>query len=349
MLGLTIDRKLGYVEHGNYVYKKVLSRWVGICKYSNRNWGFRQHVIVRLVEVLVSSCIQYAGFIWINAKSLTKIEQIWYKMLKSAIGAVFNIRQGLAEVILGMPPISVTAAINGIKHTLKLKIADHNIDPLRDLMDDEVKRTFGRSVNRMKEVFNFLDWKLQHYPIEFNSREAEIVQSKVYEEFFSLSMECCQYTKTQIRMYTEKVWQERVNNQFIHDGFVSAPTVSTTKLKIPTTDRNKETLLMSLFYDNNLMNGFLSRTLGLSFCSPHCSCNLWKVEDTQHVLLECLHVKPWKRRIMSNYLEGVSQNIPDFHIILTNCSRDSTFVKLAMDIIDDCHGYLRKEIVLPSR
>ena len=150
-------------------------------------------------------------------------------------------------------------------------------------------------------------------------------------------------------MYTEKVWQERVNNQFSIDGFVSAPIVSMTKLKIPTNDRSMETLFMSLFYDNNLMNGFLSRTLGLSFCSPHCSCNLWKVEDTQHVLLECLHVKPWKRRIMSNYLEGVSQNIPDFHIILTNCSRDSTFVKLAMDIIDDCHGYLRKEIVLPSR
>ena len=98
VLGLIIDRSLKYIEHGKQVANKILGRWCTICKYTNRNWGFRQQIIVRLLEVLIGTCIQYAGVVWINMKSIAEVEPIWYKVLKSAIGVVFNIKASLAEI-----------------------------------------------------------------------------------------------------------------------------------------------------------------------------------------------------------------------------------------------------------
>ena len=86
-----------------------------ICKHTNRNWGFKQHVIVRLLEVLIATCIHYAGVVWINPHSIKEVEKLWYKIIKSAVGAVFSIKTSLAEAILGVQPITVSNKINSIK------------------------------------------------------------------------------------------------------------------------------------------------------------------------------------------------------------------------------------------
>ena len=55
------------------INNKILYRWVSICKYSNSNWGFRQHVIVCLLEVIMGTCVCYAGIIWFNRRSLSEV------------------------------------------------------------------------------------------------------------------------------------------------------------------------------------------------------------------------------------------------------------------------------------
>ena len=91
VLGLIMDRKLTYIEHAKDINRKVLGRWATICKYTNRNWGFRQHVIVRLIEVLIYSRIHYAGTVWINNRSIKEVESAWYRTIKAALGAVFGV------------------------------------------------------------------------------------------------------------------------------------------------------------------------------------------------------------------------------------------------------------------
>ena len=73
VLGLVMDKGLSYVDHGKMINNKILYRWVSICKYSNCNWGFRQHVIVCLLEVIMDTCVCYAGIIWFNRKSLSEV------------------------------------------------------------------------------------------------------------------------------------------------------------------------------------------------------------------------------------------------------------------------------------
>ena len=131
VLGLTIDCNLSYIEHGKDVNRKLLHRWAKLCKHSNKNWGFKQHVTIRLTETLVSSCIQYAGIVWLNWRSIKEVEVIWYKIIKSAVGAVFNVRKSLIETIVGVPPITITNRINTVKHFLKLNIFNIPHDPLR--------------------------------------------------------------------------------------------------------------------------------------------------------------------------------------------------------------------------
>ena len=80
VMGLVMDKGLSYVDHGK-INNKILYRWVSICKYSNRNWGFRQHVIVRLLEVIMGTCVCYAGIIWFN----TSIEEVSVRLQEHGI------------------------------------------------------------------------------------------------------------------------------------------------------------------------------------------------------------------------------------------------------------------------
>ena len=221
VLGLTMDKDLTYKAHAESVKDKCLVRWINICKYSNRNWGFRQHVLVRLIEVLVSTCIHYAGTIWINPRSIRELEPLWYKMIKSAIGAVFNVSLCLGEIILGIPPITITNKLNSIKHLLKINISQIPDDPLRDMISQHLMESNVRTFNRVKEAFLFLQWKLIKTPEDFSNTDTTIVSSGDIQGFSYLSDSSCSYTKTQIQHYTEELWQKSVNNQYCMDGQVS--------------------------------------------------------------------------------------------------------------------------------
>ena len=40
VLGLIIDEDLSYKDHSEYIYNRLLKKWVLVAKYSNKNWGF---------------------------------------------------------------------------------------------------------------------------------------------------------------------------------------------------------------------------------------------------------------------------------------------------------------------
>ena len=52
------------------------------------------------MEVLMGTCICYAGIVWLNKRSIMEVKGTWYKVLKAATGAVFNIKQTSAEKLL---------------------------------------------------------------------------------------------------------------------------------------------------------------------------------------------------------------------------------------------------------
>ena len=352
VLGLTMDRKLSYIDHAQKINRKILYRWVTICKFSNRNWGFRQHVIVCLLEVIVGTCIQYAGLVWINHRSIQEVQKIWIKMLKSATGAVFHVDQNALEAILGILPIEISNSINSIKHYLKLIINKGPLDPLLDLTNQllhDNRQSASVIAPAIKDIFHFLRWKAGMEPGDFNSNDRVIVDGLLFERFVDLSHKSCSYSKALIKQYSTVLWQERLNIQFQMDGYDVAPQISTQKLYFPPhTTRRTESIVLSLLYPNNLLNTFLYRYDSLRFKTPLCTCGNGQ-QDALHILLYCTHVESSLRLMMEKII--VKDPIHDIKLLsnskfLISWSRKRDFIRICTKICESLKDTIRFEIVL---
>ena len=180
-----------------------------------------------------------------------EVEGTWYKVLKAATGAVFNIKQTSAEILLGVPPLEIQNRVNSIKHMLKMNILPSLQDPSKELITIQLEdNTFSPTTSKTKDVFNFLKWKQNRLPKYFSINERNILSYNL----------ACSYSKPLMELYIEHLWQILLKNQYQIEGCTEAPNVNSEKLVFPpNTTRLLETLVMSLFYPNNLLFDFLNR------------------------------------------------------------------------------------------
>ena len=190
VLGLIIDKNMSYHHHAEETLKLLNMIWVDICKYSNREWGLNLHTMVQLIKTLFIPKLQYAGHIFISEDNLTDIKKLWYKLIKTSIGAVLNISVSVAEVILGLPPLELQTKINRIKHFLKLNIlktpGDLYLQTITDIYNPADK---SPSIlhSSLKDVFQFLNWKFKQHPEHFSDSDKIILQSSNFFNFESKS------------------------------------------------------------------------------------------------------------------------------------------------------------------
>ena len=337
VLGLVVDDKLSYTPHSQMVQKKLLGKWANICKYSNNHWGFNQKVIVQIAKSLFLSSLHYAGLVWMNTKNMAEIESLWYRIVKAATGAVFNVRKSTAEIIVGLPPLRIQNRINKIKHFLKLNINPAPVDKLRDLITICYRNQQEKSIpvelsSCLKEVFKFLAWKVETSPNDFTETDLEVVNENRVEDYFTLSMKACSYTKELMNKYTEKIWGISIKNELNMNGFQHIPRPSCNKLPVPaTTARSKEVILMSLMYQNNLFNSNVYRHT-YQVESPLCrKCKL--VEETPyHIILQCSDKSEEAKQSLREVITEEELQIEDTTTLL-NGSRHQPFLKLCLDII----------------
>ena len=77
VLGITLDSKLNFKHHSQEMYNKLLYRWICISKYSNRNWGMNQKVLVRLAKTLMFSSLFYGSLVWQNNANMMDLNKLW--------------------------------------------------------------------------------------------------------------------------------------------------------------------------------------------------------------------------------------------------------------------------------
>ena len=293
-----------------------------------------------LIKTLFISKLSYASHIWITKNNMKDINKLWYHILKSITGAVLNISQNVAEVILGVPPIFIQTTINCIKHFLKLNINPAVEDRYRDFLEstyNEVTKSPATIHNKFKDTFNFLKWKMKLYPSHFNIEDNAIVSGKQFKHFFNLSEKACSYSKVIINKYAETMWKSMLKNQFQIDGYPISPNPSCESLPIPpNTSRETEILVMSMMYKNNLLNASLYK-LG-KVPSPLCSFCGQQEETADHILFECTSVDEDLRanslntyRLATNSSEG--EAAADSYIGIINASRNQQFISSCIDIL----------------
>ena len=96
--------------------------------------------------------------------NMTDINKLWYRVSKSAVGAVFNVQGAILEVILGVPPLQTMGRVISIKHYLKVLHDSHDIhfDFVRTQLD-EMNPTV---LCHLRDVQKFLIWKIEHFSTE---------------------------------------------------------------------------------------------------------------------------------------------------------------------------------------
>ena len=346
VLGLLVDEKLTYIPHGKKVNQKICGSWADICKYTGIHYGFNQSVITQIAKSYFLSSLHYAGIIWQNPKSIAELEGVWYKIMKSAVGATFNIRRSIAEIILGLPPLSLQNVINKVKHYLKFNIRSAVEDKLREYLQGCFSGQYTMSAevsNTMKEVFKFLKWKIQMQLRDFTDDDIRIISNQDKGSYFQISSKACSYTKELISKYIESLWYSKVKNEFMMEGIQHPPKPSCSKLPIPhNTTRREEVLLMSLMYPNNLFNDFIYRHT-YQAQSPLCQrCNQQE-ETPYHIVLQCSNRANEARHLLMEILseEEIAQ---EDYITILNGSRHKKFVELCLNILSQ--GTYRDEIDL---
>ena len=336
-LGLILDEKLDFKVHSKAVYKKLIGTWVMISKYANRHWGFKQHIMVQIIKAIWLPTLMYAGHIWINKQNMIEINKLYYKIIKTTVGAVFNIRQSLAEIILGLPPLHITTDMNRVKHYLKLQMSQIAEDRLKDFIQYELVNGNHSEIHRsIRQVLTFLKWKGINYPGSISIEDNLKIENGQLEDFTTLSPTTCKYTKDAINKFIELQWQKSILNEFQLEGYTNIPRPKCIPLPISTTvSREVEVLTMSFMYPNNLLNSFLYRFNKQKFPSPLCSCGE-EIQTTKHVLFQCPAVEDTLKDEAYNLMVqilGETEAAIDSSVTLLNASRNKQFMDKIHNII----------------
>ena len=349
VLGITLDSKLSFKQHSHDVYNKLIYRWVCLSRYTNRNWGMNQKVLVRLAKTVMFSSLFYGSLIWQTNANMLELNKLWYKVAKSAVGAVFNVQNAILEVILGIPPLRVTNRILSVKHYLKV-FSNVHIDVHHDFICREIESGNTKILGQMRDV---LKWKAEVYADSVQPGDAIIIGLNDASKLFELSRKACHYTKVSIKQFTEFVWQESIKNQLQMEGWSQIPMVSTTPLKFPHfSSRETEVLVMSLFYKNNLLNSFLFTLDRLKWPSPYCSCG-HEEQTAIHILTSCSHVDK-DLRDQASYLLSVGNEVSSLddlgtpHLAILNCSRDPKFIQICSECVNNDELKLRRKICIST-
>ena len=352
VLGVILDKKLNFKEHSKAIYNTLVYRWICMSRYSNRNWGMNQLVIVRVSKAIFFSSLFYGSMIWMNPTNMKEINTLWYKIAKAATGAIFNVSGTILNVILGLPPLLVTAKIIALKHYLK--VFGEEEDAHQRFITSEITSGNVTVQLHVKELFKFLQWKMDKYPKDFNNLDRNIVSSLDLQALPQLSQKCCWYTKYIIDKYMEILWQESAQIQCQMEGWPVSPKVSCDPLPIPLgTCREMEVLVMSLFYRNNLLNSFLHRYDKDTWPSQLCACE----EDEQtalHILTNCSIVGA-ERIEKAKHIMQICNDTVDFAdadqnpFAIINCSRDASFIELCLESVELERLHLKRKVQLRSK
>ena len=151
-----------------------------------------------LIKVLFLPTLMYGGMLWLNRQTLSRIENLWYKVIKTSIGATFNAKTEICEIILGLPPLELFNEVNTIKHFMKLNIKESDNDPLCDSMLSLFEfsaHSCSILQSHLSSAFKFLHLNLRHHAVSFTTVDSHIVLSNDFMRFTELSSDCCSYTK----------------------------------------------------------------------------------------------------------------------------------------------------------
>jgi len=147
-------------------------------------------------------------------------------------------------------------------------------------------------------------------------------------------------------------WQSVVVNYFSAEGYSMIPKAIAEPLNFPArTPRELEVLVMSLFYNNNLLNSSLHSLFPTKFLSPMCECGK-AIQDAHHILVECgvdvLDSEVIQRKLCNCICElnDMPATVYLTNLHLLNASKGTLTLSLITERVKSLKKYMKNEINL---
>ncbi len=147
---------------------------------------------------------------------MTDINKLWYRVSKSAVGAVFNVQGAILEVILGVPPLQTMGRVISIK--LYLKVLHDSDDIHFDFVRTQLYEMNPTVLCHLRDVQKFLIWKIEHFSTEAQAFELSDIAQRNLDQILLLPQKTYKYTKGMIQQFTELLWQESIQNLLMTQG-----------------------------------------------------------------------------------------------------------------------------------
>ena len=145
------------------------------------------------------------------------------------------------------------------------------------------------------------------------------------------------------------LWMESLKYELQAEGHTYLPKPKCDPLPIPRDlTRQEEVQLMSLCYNNNLLNGFLHRFDNQKFPNPLCHCGS-EEQTNYHVAVQCSQLNTNNKAELIRNIKtaiGDTNAVPENPFIFLNASRDPKVLNLLIDSVKTQFDYLRRDIEL---
>ena len=139
----------------------MCNKWRTFTRFTNRANGLNQQVIIKLNKTTFLPTLLNWGIVWMTTtKNIRSINGIWYEMLKLSIVGDYNVNQSIAEVITGVPTLSIWNKMNTIEHYLKTfqQSGFSKNDVYMDYITTKLSGGSGSTIaTDLKEVVRFLE------------------------------------------------------------------------------------------------------------------------------------------------------------------------------------------------
>ena len=145
---------------------------------------------------------------------------------------------------------------------------------------------------QLKLSYEFLNWKFKCTPEQCTAVDKQIISELEYSSYHLESAKSCTYTKQMFKQFLKICWQKSITNYFTAEGYHQLPKAVTDPLAFPVgITKETEVLVMSLFYNNNLLNGSFHRLYPTIYKSTLCDCGkgYWNVrlsKDSNYFIFE---------------------------------------------------------------
>ena len=296
VLGIIVDDKLTFFQHGKEMLKRCWYQWHKITQGTTRHQGLNNASLILLFKSLVIPKLMYASPTWLH-KQLDLFKDLWSRVLLKIIGSQYHTEKCITEAALNIPPLSTQLEVHSVKFLLKCLSSDDEMIAILLSIEQDSKHPFFPKIGQLKR---FISWKQHDNIARGTVRTTELIS-------YLNNSSSYYYNCQQIRAYQNKLWWRDIKAKFPYLN-VDNWEESNGKYIFPQASiRLHNSMTAEFIHGHSLLFRNFQKTIRL-INSDICEfCNL--SDSNTHKLFECSYFDCEHRHEILNIIKN---NIADF-------------------------------------